>query len=91
MATVKAPWNFIEFSIAELDNVAVKEYFQSQGASGEYEQILALALINRAILMGYEQNPDEAGPLFERAHKMIVNRPDAMTLELARSVGGMGR
>jgi tetratricopeptide (TPR) repeat protein len=71
---------FHRLSIAELDDPKVKGYFEAGGATDEYDQILAVELTNRAILLGYEQKPTEARPLFERAYGILSKRPDAMAL-----------
>lgn len=58
-------------AIAILDSAEVKKYFEDSGATDEYNHILTNELVNRAILLGYEQKPQEAVALFERAFKIV--------------------
>ncbi len=75
-------FEFQRLAIVELEDEKVKAIFAARNALGEYEQILAVLLTNRAILLNYEQKPEEAAPLFEKAYRLLANRPDAATLGL---------
>ncbi|WP_354128261.1 CHAT domain-containing protein [Bradyrhizobium sp. i1.15.2] len=73
---------FQRLATVEMEDSTVKAFFIARNALSEYEQILAVLLTNRAILLNYEQRPEDAAPLFDKAYRLLAGQPDAVTLGL---------
>jgi len=72
---------FYRRATAELNDPKVNGYF-GQDRQEEFESLKAVILVNRAILMGYEERNEEATRVFEEAYRLIASKPNAVALQL---------